>query len=166
MAEVMNFEDDEPEQVVTQRAMKAVLAILRASLESKTVQRVVYTASSSAVGVNATGATLMDESYWTDVDYIRATMMQGGKTYTISKILTEKAALEFGETNGLDVVTVVAPFICGPFMCNKLPASVRISMSMIYGMFSHLHSHASTLVGHMAERDRADIYIHSVNMCR
>ncbi|KAI9088264.1 hypothetical protein K1719_029985 [Acacia pycnantha] len=36
--------------------------------------------------------------------------------YGISKTLTEKAVLEFGEQNGLDVVTVIPPLVVGPFI--------------------------------------------------
>ena len=38
-----------------------------------------------------------------------------GWSYAVSKVLTEKAVLEFGEQNGLEVATVIAPFIVGRF---------------------------------------------------
>ncbi|KAI4356798.1 hypothetical protein L6164_000788 [Bauhinia variegata] len=47
--------------------------------------------------------------------------------------LTEKAVLEFGEENGLDVVTVVLPCVVGPFICPKLPHSVALTLAFLFG---------------------------------
>ena len=79
----------------------------------------------------------MDESLWSGIDNIKASKLFGW-SYAISKTLTEKAVLEFGEENGLDVVTVVPTFVLGPFICPKLPGSVRASLSLAFGMCSNL----------------------------
>ena len=90
---------------------------------SKTVNRAVYASSSSAVTFNGKGDEVADESFWSGIDNIKASKLFGW-SYAISKTLTEKAVLEFGEENGLDVVTVVPTFVLGPFICPKLPGSV------------------------------------------
>lgn len=80
---------------------------------------------------------VMDETIWSDVDYIR-TKMNGHKfsTYAITKVFAEKAALEFAEENGLEIVSIIPTRVHGPFICPSLPASVRSSMAMIFGKLS------------------------------
>ncbi|CAK9186522.1 unnamed protein product [Ilex paraguariensis] len=74
----------------------------------------------------------MDESKWTDIDFVRA-QISFGASYPITKTLTERAALEFAEKHGLDLVTIIPSYIHGPFVCPRLPGSVRTSMAMIFG---------------------------------
>ncbi|KAL1300771.1 hypothetical protein HN51_045425 [Arachis hypogaea] len=129
-----DFEDKESEQVLTQRSIDGALGILKACLNSKTVKRVVYTSSASAVvsSNNQEHNEALDESVWSDVDFIRASKAPAS-SYAVSKTLTEKAVLKFGEENGLEVVTIVPTFVFGPFICPKLPGSVSASLSMVFG---------------------------------
>ncbi|KAI4354881.1 hypothetical protein L6164_003708 [Bauhinia variegata] len=60
--------------------------------------RVVYTSSAAAVSLNGRDDDVMDESFWSDVDFLRASKTHGW-SYAISKTLTEKAVIEFGEQN-------------------------------------------------------------------
>ncbi|KAL7203688.1 hypothetical protein ACSBR2_016866 [Camellia fascicularis] len=140
VAHPIDFEDKEPEEVKVQRAINGTLGILKACLDSKTLKRVVYTSSASAVVFNDKGLDVLDESDWSDLDYIRSLKIYGA-SYMISKTLTEKAALEFAEKHGLDLVTVIPTFIHGPFICPRLPGSVHSSMAMILGnkdQYKHL----------------------------
>lgn len=120
---------------MTKRSIDGALGILKVCLNSKTVKRVVYTSSASAVGVipGKEDGVVKDESCWSDVDYLRASKPFGW-SYAISKTLAEKAVLEFGEQNGLDVVTIAPTFVFGPFICPKLPGSVRSSLCLAFGM--------------------------------
>ncbi|MED6143470.1 hypothetical protein PIB30_006422 [Stylosanthes scabra] len=131
-----DFEGKESEEVLTQRSIDGALGILKACLSSKTVRRVVYTSSASAVAYSNQDEEHnnqeLDESAWSDVDFIRASKAPGS-SYAISKTLTEKAVLKFGEENGLEVVTIVPTFVFGPFICPKLPGSVSASLSMAFG---------------------------------
>ncbi|KAH7859874.1 hypothetical protein Vadar_006553 [Vaccinium darrowii] len=77
-----------------------------ACLDSRTVKRVVYTSGASTVVFNEKREGVLDESDWSDVDYIRSLKIFGA-SYMISKTLTEKAALKFAEKHGLDLVTVI-----------------------------------------------------------
>ena len=97
------------------------------------MKRVVYTSSASAVSFNGKDVDEMDESFWSDVDFIKALKPFRG-SYMISKTLTERAVLEFGEKHGLDVVTIIPTFVVGPFICPKFPGSVRVILSMVFGM--------------------------------
>ncbi|XP_030551971.2 vestitone reductase-like [Rhodamnia argentea] len=132
VATPVDFEDREPEPVVTKRSIDGALGILRACLNSKTVKRVVYTSSASAVQLYNSRAEILDEDSWSDVKSLRE-MTRFGASYAISKTLTEKAVLEFGERHGLEVVTVVPPFVLGPFICPKFPGSVRTSLALVLG---------------------------------
>lgn len=129
----MDVEGRDPEEVVTQRSINGALGILKACLSSKTVKRVIYTSSTVAVISNGKNdvVEVMDESFWSDMDYTRSMTKS---TYVVSKTLTEKAVLEFAEQNGLDVVTLLPPFVVGPFICPKLPNSVRSSLALLLGM--------------------------------
>jgi nucleoside-diphosphate-sugar epimerase len=52
---------------------------------------------------------------------------------SVSKTLTEKAVLEFGEEHGLDIVTFVPSIVVGPFICPKLHGSVNGSLAFLFG---------------------------------
>ena len=81
-------------------------------------------------------AQVTDESCWSDVDYIKTLNLKSfASPYTISKTLVEKRGLEFAQEHGLDLVTVIPPFIVGPFICPNLPASVEAALAMIFGKY-------------------------------
>ncbi|KOM37257.1 hypothetical protein LR48_Vigan03g063800 [Vigna angularis] len=79
----IDFAVNEPEEVVTKRAIEGALGILKAAVKSKSVKRVVYTSSAS--------------------------------------------------TNGLEVVSLVPPFVVGRFICPKLPDSVERALLLLFG---------------------------------
>ncbi|KAF7138035.1 hypothetical protein RHSIM_Rhsim07G0027700 [Rhododendron simsii] len=158
VAHPIDFEDKEPEQVKTQRSINGILGILKACLDSKTVKRVVYTSSASTVVFNEKGEDILDENDWSDVDYIRSLKLFGA-SYMISKTLTEKAALEFAEKHGLDLVTVVPTFINGPFICPRLPGSVCTSMAMIFGDKDQYQHLSKIQMAHVDDVARAHIFL-------
>ncbi|KAH1222999.1 Vestitone reductase [Glycine max] len=90
-------------------------------LNSKTVKRVVYTTSVGAVVCNSEEDQVMDESFWSDVDYLRSSKILKW-SYAVSKTSTEK--------NGLDVVTIAPPLVLGPFICPKLPDSISDALNL------------------------------------
>lgn len=133
----MEYDDKEPEQAKHKRAINGAIEILKACLTSKTVKRVVYTSSGSAIGYN-NGSSVVDESMWSDTEFIKS-LMPVGASYYVGKTLTERAVLEFGEKHGLDIVTVIPAYINGPFISPRVPDSVSISLAMIMGMYDSLH---------------------------
>ncbi|KAJ4838821.1 hypothetical protein Tsubulata_049169 [Turnera subulata] len=157
VATPVDFVNKEPEPVVIKRAIEGTLGILRACLNSKTVKRVVYTSSAAAVVLNQTGTDIMDESYWTDVDYAKS--LGFGGSYFISKTLTERKALEFAEEHGLDLVTLIPTFIVGPFICSKLPGSVRTSLAMVLGNKEDYGSLLDFSMVHTDDVARAHIFL-------
>ncbi|XP_006356002.1 vestitone reductase-like [Solanum tuberosum] len=131
VAHPIDFENKETEETITQKSIDGAIGILQACLDSKTVKRVVYT--SSAVMVVGTGSSnIIDECSWTDID-VMSTLKPFASSYAISKTLTEKAALEFAEKNGIDLVIVIPTWIHGTFITPQIPGYVRSSMDMILG---------------------------------
>ncbi|AES79932.1 putative vestitone reductase [Medicago truncatula] len=128
----VDFELKEPEEIVIKRTIDGALGILKACKNSKTVKRVVYTSSASAVCMQNKEVEVMDESYWSDVNNLR-TLKPFAWSYAVSKTLAEKAVLEFGEQHGLDIVTLLPTFVVGPFICPKLPSSVHSSLAFLFG---------------------------------
>ncbi|KAK4267774.1 hypothetical protein QN277_024511 [Acacia crassicarpa] len=157
LATPVDFEEKEPEEIVTKRSIDGALGILKACLLSQTVKRVVYTSSASAVANFDKEDEVQDESSWTDVDYLR-TSKPFGWSYAISKTLTEKAVLEFGEQHGLDVVTVTPTFVVGPFICPKLPGSVRSMLYFLLGKKNRF-SYLQAPVVHVDDVARAHIFL-------
>ncbi|KAG6665539.1 vestitone reductase-like isoform X3 [Carya illinoinensis] len=163
VATPIDFEDKEPEEIVTKRSIDGALGILNACLNSQTVKRVIYTSSSAAVLYSGEDVDdEADESVWSDVDFIKALKIYGG-SYAISKTLTERAVLEFGEKHGLelDIVTIIPSLVIGPFICPKLPSSISVALAMILGnedAYSFLALIASSMV-HVDDLARAHIFL-------
>ncbi|KAL2326464.1 hypothetical protein Fmac_025522 [Flemingia macrophylla] len=101
---------------------------------------------------------MVDESSWSDVDYLRASKPFGW-SYAVSKTLTEKAVLEFGEQNGLDVVTLIPPFVFGPFICPKLPSSVDATLKFAFGKNTQLGLVVQTPMVHVDDVARAHVFL-------
>ncbi|CAN1308201.1 Protein BRI1-5 ENHANCED 1 [Linum perenne] len=113
-------------------AVEATVGVLRVCAESKTVKRVVFTSSIAATvpGRNNVRSDV-DETTWTDVDALRGVV--GGAAFnTLSvKTATEKAAVEFADRNGMDVVTLLPAVVVGPFICPAVPTSVKLALGLL-----------------------------------
>ncbi|XP_004492614.1 vestitone reductase isoform X2 [Cicer arietinum] len=156
-ASPIDFAVSEPEEVVTKRTVDGALGILKACVHSKTVKRVIYTSSGSAVSFTGKDKQVLDESDWSDVDLFR-TVKPFGWSYGVSKTLAEKAVLQFGEQHGLDVVTLVLPFIVGRFICPKLPDSIEKALVLVLGKKEQIGVTRFHMV-HVDDVARAHIYL-------
>ncbi|GMN43101.1 hypothetical protein TIFTF001_012315 [Ficus carica] len=122
-----------PEDENIKMTMEGTVGILQACLNSKTVKRVVYTSSPVTVAFNGEDLDLIDENTWSDIDFYKSLNLKGTNLYVATKTRTEKAALEFAEKHGLDLVTILPTYVVGPFICNvHLPASVHLGLAMIF----------------------------------
>ncbi|XVF22716.1 hypothetical protein REPUB_Repub12eG0194900 [Reevesia pubescens] len=158
VATPVDFLDKEPEAVVTKRAINGAIGILKACLKSKTVKRVVYTSSAAAVLHNNQDADMVDERFWTDVDLVRE-MKIFGSSYSISKTLTERAAIEFAEEHGMSLVTLIPSLVVGPFICTKFPGSVRSSLAPVLGNQDDLNFLFNVSMVHVDDLSRAHIFL-------
>ncbi|KAK9015892.1 hypothetical protein V6N11_006982 [Hibiscus sabdariffa] len=158
VASPVDFENKEPEEIVTERVVSGTLGILKACIKSKTVKRVVYTSSASAVVFNGRESDMMDESFWSDLGFVREKVTPNYVSYIISKTLTEKAALEFGAQHGLDVVTVIPSLVFGPFICPNLPASVPLVFPLVSGN-QHGFRFLKSPIVHVDDVVRAHVFL-------
>ncbi|PIN25767.1 Flavonol reductase/cinnamoyl-CoA reductase [Handroanthus impetiginosus] len=158
VAQPLDFEDKESEETKVKRITNGTLGILQACLEAKTVKRVVYTSSVAAAAASqeAAGSELVDESFWTDVDRVRRL---GRGSYKVTKALTERLALDFGEKNGLDVVCVLPGWVHGPFIGPRCPESVCICMALIFGDKKNCERLMRTCLVHVDDVARAHIHL-------
>ncbi|PPD86680.1 hypothetical protein GOBAR_DD16383 [Gossypium barbadense] len=175
VAAPMDFQDNEPEAVVTQRSIDGTLGILKTCLRSNTVKKVVYTSSITAVFFNKIkNVEIMDESYWSDVDYIRSEVKSNLSSYAITKTLTEKASnlssmplprldrkavLEFAAQHGLDLVSIIPPMVLGPFICPKMHVPVHTALSPILGSRKNNNLLLNLAMVHMDDLARAFIFL-------
>ncbi|KAJ1413629.1 hypothetical protein SESBI_19452 [Sesbania bispinosa] len=158
LAHPMDVQGQEHEETVTKRAVEGTLGILKACIESKTVKRVVYTSSAVTVLYNNRQDMDVDEDMWSDLEICRSSNLVSS-SYLVSKTLTEKAALEFGERNGLEVVSLVLPLVVGPFNCPNIPSSVYIALAMIFGDESRYGYLTNSYMVHIDDATRALIFL-------
>ncbi|XP_010507752.1 PREDICTED: protein BRI1-5 ENHANCED 1-like, partial [Camelina sativa] len=135
VAHPMDPSSNETEETVTKRTVQGLMGILKSCLDAKTVKRFFYTSSAVTVfysGGNGDGGGEVDESVWSDAEVFRNQKEKRvSSSYVVSKLAAETAALEFGNKNGLEVVTLVIPLVVGPFISPSLPSSVFISLAML-----------------------------------
>ncbi|KAH1067457.1 hypothetical protein J1N35_032444 [Gossypium stocksii] len=159
VATPMSFDGKESLEAVTERSTSGALGILKACLRSKTVKRVVYTSSAATVIYNGQEMDMMDESFWTDVDFVTQKLNPITHPYVISKTFTERAVLEFGTQHGLDVVTVNPGLVVGPFICPRFPGSVRSSLALVLGNRSEYGFLLNMPMVHVDDVARAHIFL-------
>uniref|UniRef100_A0A0E0E4I0 NAD-dependent epimerase/dehydratase domain-containing protein n=1 Tax=Oryza meridionalis TaxID=40149 RepID=A0A0E0E4I0_9ORYZ len=124
-------------------AVDAVREILRQCAESKTVKRVIHTASISTAsplidvpgaGVGAAGyRAFIDESCWTplDVDYpLRSAHFD---KYVLSKMMSEKELLGYndGEGRAFEVVTLPCGLVAGGTVLGRAPETLENAVSPV-----------------------------------
>ncbi|KAM5554905.1 vestitone reductase-like [Rosa sericea] len=149
---------EQDEEIVTKKSVEGTLGILRACLNSKTVKRVVYTSSASTISHSGTNKDMVDESTWTDVEFHRSLKVYG-TSYVAAKTKTEQAALEFGENNGLEIVTLIPPLVIGGFLCKTLPSSISLFLCMILGNEHHYEHLKNKSMVHVDDLVSAHIFL-------
>eukprot|EP00253_Pinus_taeda_P024456 PITA_24456 len=136
LATPMDFAiDAETQSSVVEAEVNGTLDILRACEKAKTVRRVIYTSSISAASpLNEKGefGDCIDESCWSNADIIK----RKGPLfwmYYLAKVSGEQTARQFGLENGIEVVTIAASLVAGPFLTPALPASVEEALAVVTG---------------------------------
>ncbi|CAN6224936.1 unnamed protein product [Urochloa humidicola] len=119
----------DPELQMLAPAVTGTTNVLRAA-SAANVQRVVVVSSIVAVEINPKGwpeGEIRDENCWSDEEFCRSIE----SWYPVAKIISEKAALEYGHQTGLDVVTVNPGLVFGPLLQPTVNAS---SQFLIYSL--------------------------------
>uniref|UniRef100_A0A1J3CZJ0 Cinnamoyl-CoA reductase 1 n=1 Tax=Noccaea caerulescens TaxID=107243 RepID=A0A1J3CZJ0_NOCCA len=119
-----------PEKELVEPAVKGTINVLEAAKRFN-VRRVVITSSISALVPNPNWpeGKSVDESSWTDLEFCKSKQ----KWYPISKTLAEKAAWEFSEKHGTNVVTIHPSTCLGPLLQPNLNASCAVLLQILQG---------------------------------
>ncbi|XP_071727197.1 putative anthocyanidin reductase [Rutidosis leptorrhynchoides] len=129
-------DDDEFVQSnVIDPAIKGALNILKSCLRSKSVKRVVFTSSiSTLTAKNNQGGwmPMVDESCQIPIDVVWNSKTSGW-VYVLSKRLTEEAAFQFANENGIQLVSIITTTVAGPFLTSTVPLSIRFLLSPVTG---------------------------------
>ncbi|KAK1263414.1 Tetraketide alpha-pyrone reductase 1 [Acorus gramineus] len=121
----------DPESDLVRPAVEGTVNVLEACRRHG-VRRVVITSSISALVPNPGWGTKLgavDERSWTDIDYCKSRQ----KWYPVSKTLAEKAAWEFAEKYGIDVVAIHPSTCLGPLLQPSLNASSAVLLNLLQG---------------------------------
>ncbi|OWM66671.1 cinnamoyl-CoA reductase 1-like [Punica granatum] len=120
----------DPEKELLEPAIKGTTNVLRAA-KTVGVKRVVVTSSNCAITPSPSWPAdkVNNEDCWTDVDYCK----HNGLWYSLSKTLAEKAAWDFAQEEGLDVVVVNPGSVMGPVIPPRLNASMLQLVRLLQG---------------------------------
>ncbi|CAN1345749.1 Vestitone reductase [Linum perenne] len=153
---------EEEEEAIVERSVNGTLGILKACLETTSVKRVVYTSGASAVVYGGRGNDVVDESFWSEVEYGRRVMETKSKVarlLMVSKTVTERKAIEFAEEHGMDLVTLIPSIVVGPFVFPKFPGSVRLALATVLGKFDTRVEESSISLVHVDDVAEAYIFL-------
>lgn len=116
-------------------AIRGTLNVLKACLRSNTARRIVFTSSiSTLTAKNSSGGwiPIVDEACQTHVHHVLKTKASGW-VYALAKLLTEEAAFQYAEENGIDLISVITTTVGGPFLTPTVPSSIQVLLSPITG---------------------------------
>ncbi|KAI5068589.1 hypothetical protein GOP47_0016934 [Adiantum capillus-veneris] len=119
------------QSAMVELAMTCTMNLLRACHDSGCVKRVVLTSTfyaSIQVPHDGNAPLDVDETFWTSVDYCLEKKMSFWG-YMVAKTMSERAAFQFAEEKGLDLVSILPSLVGGPFTTPSLPGSLSVYLS-------------------------------------
>lgn len=149
------FEIPKDESEVIRPAIEGIIRILKAATRTK-VKRVVMTSNFGAVGfTNQDGQSVTTEKDWTDEN------AKGLSAYEKSKLLAEKAAWKFIETegNGLEFATINPVAIFGPSLDSHVSGSFDLLKGIASGSMKMIPNIQLNVVD---VRDVVDLHIRAM----
>ncbi|KAF5196495.1 Cinnamoyl-coa reductase [Thalictrum thalictroides] len=117
-----------PEVDLIEPAVTGTLNVLKACSDER-VKRVVVVSSMAAVAMipKLPKDQVMDETYWSDKEYCRATK----NWYCLAKTAAEMEAFEYAKKYELDMVTVCPCLVIGPMLQSTTNASSLVLIKML-----------------------------------
>ncbi|KAL6853598.1 hypothetical protein ACP4OV_019627 [Aristida adscensionis] len=121
---------DDPQNELVEPAVKGALNVLRAAKDCG-VGRVVMVSSQTAVVPNPgwPSGKLVDEDSWADVELLKELQLW----YNVSKTLAEKAARDFADKEGLQLVVLNPAWVLGPSLTPSPTASLKLLLQLLRG---------------------------------
>ncbi|XP_066390479.1 cinnamoyl-CoA reductase CAD2-like [Miscanthus floridulus] len=120
----------DPESEVLAPAVKGTLNVLQAC-SANNVQKAIVVSSTAAVRFNPSWPQdrIKDESRWSDKNLC----IKNEDWYSAAKTIAEETTLEYGEKNGLTVVTVCSCLVLGPLLQPLVNTSSELLIYIIKG---------------------------------
>ncbi|KAJ6988264.1 tetraketide alpha-pyrone reductase 1 [Populus alba] len=129
----------DPKAEILEPAIEGTLNVLRSCKRSPSLKRVILTSSSSTLRVrdDFDSNIPLDESSWSSVELCERLQIW----YALSKTLAEKAAWEFCNGNGIDLITVLPSFVIGPSLSPDLSSTTSDVLGLLTGESEKFHWH-------------------------
>lgn len=120
----------DPQTELIDPAVKGTLNVLRSCKKVPSIKRVVITSSMASVMFNSNALSsdvIVDETWYSDPVFCEETK----QWYGLSKTLADKAAWDFCEENGLELVTIHPGFVIGPYLQPDLNLTMESFLNLI-----------------------------------
>ncbi|KAJ4838305.1 Tetraketide alpha-pyrone reductase 1 [Turnera subulata] len=129
----------DPKKEMLEPAVEGTLNVLRSCKKNPSIRRVVLTSSSSTVRArdDFDPDVPLDESSWSSVELCQRLQLW----YALSKTLAERAAWEFCNKNGIDLVTVLPSFVIGPSLPPDLCSTATDVLGLLKGEVKKFQLH-------------------------
>lgn len=127
---VPSYTSTNPEVEIFDPAIKGTLNVLEACTKAK-VKRVVMTSSVAAMSADPSRPkeTVLDENCWSNDDYLR----KNNHLYMLGKTLGERAAWDYSQKYGLDLVVICPALVLGPLLHSTPNASSLAVLKLLNG---------------------------------
>ncbi|KAL4616576.1 hypothetical protein ACB092_07G209000, partial [Castanea dentata] len=129
----------DPKAEILDPAIEGTLNVLRSCKKNPSLRRVILTSSSSTVRVrdDFDPNIPLDETFWSSVELCERLQLW----YALSKTLAERAAWEFCNKNGIDLVTILPSFLVGPSLPGDLCSTASDILGLLKGETEKFHWH-------------------------
>ncbi|CAL1376184.1 unnamed protein product [Linum trigynum] len=143
---------DDPEQML-RPAVDGTKNVIMAASEAN-VRRVVFTSSVGAVYMdpNRSHDEVMDESYWSDLEYCKDTK----NWYCYGKTVAEQTAWKLAKELAVDLVVVNPVVVLGPLLQSSVNAS---SVHILKYLAGWVNTYANAVQGYVHVRDVAQAHV-------
>ncbi|WOL02856.1 tetraketide alpha-pyrone reductase 2 isoform X2 [Canna indica] len=127
-------EDENAQQTLIDVAIEGTRNVMKSCSKASSVRRVVLTSSISSIRYryDATVASPLNESHWSDIEYFKRYKLW----YAYSKTLAEKEAWRLAENFGVNLVVVNPSFVVGPIITPQPTSSLHYILGFLKGHFS------------------------------
>ncbi|KAI3757685.1 hypothetical protein L6452_05228 [Arctium lappa] len=139
----------DPRGEILKPAIDGTLNMLRSCKKNPSLRRVAFTSSSSTLRVRDDfdpNKVTIDESSWSSVEFCERLNIW----YVLSKTMAEKAAWEFCNQNGINLVTILPSFVVGPSLLPTLCSTASDILGLLQGISTVIDN--DELVSILSER--------------